>query len=101
MTSEIEAIKIKQVRRVILGNLGLVYPSAMQLDALYRTVCPANPDYEHALFVKDIYYLAEKGYIEFVDDKIGGLPFRKKFAKLTAEGKEIAEQTMTDKALEI
>ena len=96
-----ETIKIKQVRKIILSNLNMMYPSGMQMDSLYRTVLPVNLAYDEGLFEKDICYLKEKGYIEFVDDRIGGLPFKKKVVKLTAEGKEIADRTQTDKALEI
>ncbi len=99
--ADIEAIKIKQVRKAILQNLNMMYPTGLQLDSLYRTVLYIDLTYDESLFAKDVTYLHEKGYIEFVDDKIGGMPFRKKVARLTPEGKEIAERTQTDPALEI
>jgi len=102
MHNKIDAFKIKQQRRQILTNLDLFYPTPAQLDSLYRTVCYIDPNYEFALFRKDINYFKDKGYIEFVDDVLGGADtFEKKVIKLTAEGKEIAERTQTDPALEI
>ena len=96
-----ETVKIKQIRKIILQNLNMMYPSGLQNDSLYRTVLPVDLTYDIGLFKKDIIYLHEKGYIEFVDDAIGGVDFEKKVARLTAEGKEIAERTMSDPALEI
>jgi len=97
-----EAVKIKQIRKMILGNLNILYPTAMRLDSLFRTLIGIDPTYDDSLFAKDITYLQEKGYLEFVDDKIGGAgEFKKKVTKLTPEGKEIAERTQTDPALEI
>jgi len=102
MHNKIDAIKIKQQRRQLLTNLDLFYPTPVRLDSLYRTVCHIDPNYEMALFKKDVNYLQDKGYIEFVDDLLGGADtFEKKVIKLTAEGKEIAERTQTDPALEI
>ena len=97
-----EVIRIKQTRRQILTNLNLLYPSPIQLDSLYRTIVHLDPTYDFSLFEKDIVYLNEKGYVLFVDDAIGGSKkFESKVARLTPEGKEIAERTMRDPALEI
>ena len=102
MGSKIEAIKIKQQRRQLLTNLDLFYPSPVQVGTLYRTVIYIDPTYESAIYRKDIYYLKDKGYIEFVDDQLGGAQdFESKVIKLTAKGKEIAERTQSDPALEI
>ena len=99
--SKIEAIKIKQQRRMLLTNLNLFYPTPVLLTTLWRTVCD-DPTYERALYQKDMVYFHQKGYIEYIDDKLGGADtFMKKVVRLTAKGKEIAEQTMTDEALEI
>ena len=99
--SDKEAFKIKHMRKLLLHNLDMMYPSGLRLDSLYRTVVIIDLTYDESLFAKDISYLSGKGYIEFVDDKIGGLPFKKKVARLTVEGKEIAEKTQTDPALEV
>jgi len=94
--------RIKVMRKRILDNLNMMYPTGMQLDSLLRTVIPFDPTYSRQIFEKDIAYLAGKKYIEFVDDKIGGAgTFYKKVAVLTVEGKEMADGTMTDEALEI
>ena len=97
-----EVIKIKIARQRILQCLNMMYPTRLLLATIFNAICYTNPDYELALFRKDIYYLVDKGWLKFIDEKIGGIPeFLKKVVGLTAEGKEIAEKTQTDPALEI
>jgi len=101
MDKKLQAIKIKQQRGLVIFNLGHFYPTPVRLDTLYRTVC-MDETYDKELFRRDIHYLKQKGYIAFVDDKIGGLDsFDARVVILTETGKEIAEGTMTDPALEI
>lgn len=103
MNTDPEVLKIKIARKRILAFLNIMYGTPLQLHMIYdQSLCYVDPAYDFTLFKKDILYLKEKGYIEFVDDKIGGATeFKKKVAKLTTEGKEIAERTRTDRALEI
>jgi hypothetical protein len=102
MNGKIEAIKIKQQRRQLLTNLDLFYPSPVRLDTLYRTLCHIDPTYEWPVFKKDIQYFKDKGWIRFIDDELGGSrDFDSKVTMLTAGGKEIAERTQSDPALEI
>lgn len=97
-----ERIRIIESRKRLLQYLDMMYPSPMKTETLYESILYVAPDYEPTLYRKDVYYLRDKGYIEFVDEKIGGFKdFEKKVIKLTAEGKEIAERTLTDPALEI
>jgi hypothetical protein len=97
-----DAFKIIQSRKRLLTNLNILYPSAISTGELYRTVCHLDPTYDFSLFQKDIAYFKDKGWIEFIDDRLGGFDdYRKKVIKLTAEGKEIAEGTEIDEALEI
>ncbi len=99
--SKIEAVKIKMQRRMLLTALNLLYESPVLIESLWRTVCD-DPSYERPLFKKDIFYFHQKGWLEFIDDKLGGADtFMEKVVRLTAKGKEIAERTMTDEALEI
>ena len=101
MIKKEEAVKIINMRGMVLTNLNRLYPSPITLRSLYRTVC-YEPTYDFDLFKKDITYFMQKGYIEFSDEKIGGCTkFDDKVCMLTAEGKEIAEGTMKDPALEI
>ena len=102
MADKPNILKIKQTRKQILTNLNLLYPSAIRLDSLYRTVCHIDPEYSKSLFIKDISYFVQKRFIEFIDDQIGGADeFMHKVVHLTANGKEVAEGTYTDEALEI
>ena len=97
-----ESVKIKQARKAILRNLDLVYPSGLTITSLYQSVCAIDPLYDFNLFAKDVEYLRAKKYLFFIDEAIGGLAeYKKKTAKLTPQGKEIAEQTASDPALEI
>ena len=102
MGTDPEAAKIKQMRLLILSNLNRLYPTPLQIRTLYRVMCGFDENYSISLFQKDITYLKQKGYLEYIDEKIGGAKsFQDKFVGLTAEGKEIADRTQTDSALEI
>ncbi len=101
MTRNVDIIKIKQQRGRLLTCLNLFHPTPVQLKTLYRTVCD-DPSYNRSLYEKDICYFGQKKYIEFIDERLGGSEdFDKKVVRLTAAGKEIAEGTATDPALEI
>ena len=102
MNTDPEAVKKKQARRLILTNLNRLYPTPLQIRSLYRVMCGFDENYDLSLLQKDVTYLKQKGYVEYVDDKIGGADsFSDKCLGLTAEGKEIADRTQTDDALEI
>lgn len=96
-----DVIKIKQMRLAILEHLNMTYPSGMQTTHLYRTVIIYDQTYDFDLFRKDISYMVQKGWVKYIDSPFGMQSFDKRTVILTAEGKEIAEGTDTDKALEI
>lgn len=100
--TQAEAFKKKLARHYILEALNMLYPSGIRMDSLNRILLGTCPTYDLGLLAKDATYLKEKGYLEFIDEVIsGGTEFKKKVAKLTAEGKEIADKITTDPALEI
>lgn len=102
MAKDPEAVKMMQMRFLILSNLNRLYPTPLQVRTLYRVLCGFDENYSISLLQKDVAYLKQKGYLEYIDDIIGGATsFGKKCISLTAEGKEIADRTQTDKALEI
>lgn len=102
MSAESDAIKLKQVRILILNNLNRLYPTPLQIRTLFRVMCGFDENYDLSLLQKDVIYLRQKGYIYFIDEKLGGAEsFDKKCVSLTAKGKEIADRTQTDDALEI
>ncbi len=102
MTRDINAVKMKQVRTTILGNLNRMYPTPLQVRTLYRVMIAFDENYSLSLMEKDVTYLKQKGYVEYIDEMLGGGDsFEKKVLALTAEGKEIADRTQTDDALEI
>jgi len=99
-TPEAQSIIIRRKR--ILQYLSSMYPTPLQLGTLYNSIIYIDPDYDFPLFQKDIKYLSDKDYVEFIDEKIGGADeYRKKVVGLTPDGKEVAEGTDFDKALEI
>ncbi len=97
-----DVVKLKQVRITILSNLNRMYPTPLQVRTLYRVMVAFDENYSLSLLEKDVTYLKQKGYVNYIDERIGGFDsFEKKFIGLTAPGKEIADRTQTDKALEI
>jgi len=97
-----EAAKIKQMRQFILDTLNRLYPAPLQVQSLYRVLCGFDENYEMSLLQKDIAYLKDKGYVVNVDDLLGGsVSFKKKCIKLSATGKEIADDIINDPAMEI
>ena len=99
---EIEPTKIKQMRILLLENLNRMYPTPLQMRTLFKVLIGFDENYDKSLMAKDLNYLKQKGYIEYVDEQIGGaISFESKFAGLTFKGKEIAERTQSDPALEI
>lgn len=97
-----ESIAIKIARRRLLKQLDILYPTPVQLETLYRSLTYIDSKYDSVQFKKDIAYLKAKGWIEYVKEKIGRAPtFAERIVRLTASGKEIAERTRIDNALEI
>jgi len=94
--------KMKQARIIILNSLNRLYPTPLMVGTLYRVMCGFDEHYDFSLLQKDVTYLKQKGYIEYIDDRLGSADrFADKCIGLTAEGKEIADRTQTDPALEI
>jgi len=98
-----ESVKIKIARNNILLYLNMSYPGGLRAQYIYENLMMMDESYQWVLLQKDIAYLRDKGYIERVDDKLGGqtLELQKQTYKLTPEGKEIAEKTGFDRALEL
>ena len=102
MGKDAEAVKMVQMRKLILSNLNRLYPMAVQVRTLYRVMVAFDEHYDISLLAKDLAYLKAKGFLFYVDEAIGGADrFVDKCVSLTAEGKEIADRTQTDPALEI
>jgi hypothetical protein len=99
---EPDALRLKQARLMILSNLNRLYPTPIQIQTLFRVMVAFDETYSMSLLEKDVTYLKQKEYIEYIDEQIGGFNhFHRKFVGLTAEGKEIADRTAIDDALEI
>lgn len=100
--SRTDELKIKQDRKRVLEYLHMLYPSSIRVGGLYQTIVYVAPAYDEALYRKDIYWLKESGYVEFVDEVIGGFKdFMAKVVKLTAKGDNIATGLEKNTALEI
>lgn len=99
---DIDPTKIKQTRTFLLENLNRMYPTPLQVRTLFKVLIGLDVNYTEELLAKDLNYCKQKGWIEYADEKIGGADkFINKFAGLTAKGKEMAEGTQSDPALEI
>jgi hypothetical protein len=97
-----DSILIRQRRRIVMQALNSFFPTRVYAGTVWRVVIGIDPDYEKSLFIKDVFYLQKKGYVELVINPLTNSgKFEEKFVLLTAEGKEIAEQTMIDPALKI
>lgn len=102
MNADRDAVKMKQLRVMILQSINRLNPGGVLVRTLYRSIIGFYENYSLSLLDKDIWYLKKKGYVEYVDNKLGGTDiFEEKVIGLTAEGKEIADRTQTDDALEI
>jgi len=102
MATELDAFRIKQLRRTILSNLNMLYPTGMRVGALYNTVSCQDETYDFTLFTKDVVYLKNKGYIRFPDEKLNlTKEFKEKIAILTEAGKDVADMITIDPALEV
>jgi len=102
MNAEIDAARMKQLRLMILSNMNRMYPTPLQVRTLFRVMVSFDEGYSLSLMEKDVTYLRQKGYVQFIDETLGGgLSFERKVLGLTAAGKEIADKTQTDEALEI
>ena len=87
---------------MLLSCLNRLYPSSLQARTLYRVMCGFDENYDMSLMQKDVFYLKQKGLVEYVDEAIGGYDrFEDRYSRLTAGGKEIADSVQTDPALEI
>lgn len=102
MAKSVKAAIIIQARKGILRSLEMVYPSGLTIQSLYQTVCAIDITYDETLFKRDVAYLVEKGYVEFIDPAIGRVTdFFSKVVKLTEQDLEIAQGLTRDPALEI
>ncbi len=105
MTEQGHGRRIKRIRGEILVALKMLYPAAIQAEALLRSLLAILPQLEWEYLRKDLTYLAEKGYIRRVvcdgEDDGALTPWRKRYFRLTAAGVEIADRCVEDPALEV
>lgn len=101
------ATEIKRVRNEALVALRVVYPAGLRAESLMRSLLILFPGLEFEQFKRDLHYLMQKGYVEWVaagEDSEGRertlTPWRKRWFRLTASGLELAEHCTNDPALE-
>ena len=101
MTDKTIKMIINEARRAILIRLNIIDPDPTTCRKLYDTLQITNAAYDKTYFRKDIYYFHKKGWLEFVDDKIGGSDnFDTKVIAFTDKGKEVAEDYDIESTLE-
>lgn len=97
-----QAELIRTVRRILLQLLNHAYPAKQYVKSLFNKAIYIEPTYDKGMFIKDIFYLQQKGYLTISENCLTrGSELFERFIVLTAQGKEIAEQTMIDEAMEI
>jgi hypothetical protein len=97
-----QAEQIRTVRRILMQCLNQSYPAKQFVKTLFNKAIYIEPTYDKGLFVKDIFYLQDKGYLRITENILmHGCELFEKFIVLSADGKEVADQTMVDEALEI
>jgi len=102
MNTDRDAIKMKQIRILILQYINRLNPGGVLVRTIHNSLVGLYENYSYSLLERDLWYLRKKGLIEYIDKKIGGEDvFELKVVGLTASGKEIADRTQTDPALEI
>jgi hypothetical protein len=103
MAKDMRAIQIIESRNRILTLLQQA-GTAMRVSTLLNFMRSFDEHYHEGVLKKDLGYLKDptKGYVEFLDDEIGGFPaFLKKYVRITAAGDEIANNLQDDPALEV
>ncbi len=100
-----EAVLIKQARRELLTLLKVVYPASLRGEVLFRSLLGAFPLLEWDHVLKDLAYLAEKGYL-VVGPSPGNVSaaaegWRKRIYRLSPAGVEIVDRCTRDGALEV
>lgn len=95
---------IKRVRTEILVALKMLYPAPLQAEQLFRSLLCVFPTLEWDHFRRDLAYLTDKGYLRRIvaDAEPDGrlTPWRKRWFRLTPTGLEVADQVVTDPALD-
>lgn len=96
--------EIKRIRNEVLVALKMLYPAALQADALLRSLLVLFPTLEFDHLRRDLHYLLEKGYVERrTPDRQNDnhlTPWRQRWFRLTAVGVELADHCINDPALE-
>jgi hypothetical protein len=97
-----QAEQIRTVRRILMQCLNRSYPAKQFVKTLFNKAIYIEPTYEKAAFVKDIFYLQDKGYLRISENVLTvGSDLMDRFVVLMADGKEIADKTMIDEAMEL
>lgn len=99
-----DAREIKRVRNEVLVALKVIYPAALQAQALLRTLLVLFPTLEFDDLRRDLHYLLHKGYLQRVvpDSELDAVltPWRRRWFRLTPHGTELADKCILDPALE-
>ena len=96
--------EIVRVRNEILVALRMIYPAALRAEQLLRSLLSVFPTLEWQQLKRELYYLLEKGHLQRViagsetDQRL--TPWRKRWFRVTAAGKEVAESMIDDGGME-
>jgi len=95
---------LKRIRNEILVALKVIYPAAIQVERLLRSLLVLFPTLDLDQMKRDLHYLSEKRYVERViaesENGNGLTPWRRRWFRLTTTGVELADRCIADPALE-
>ena len=104
MTDDERDIMLLQ-RKILLSQLSIFYPTAIEGRTLFHGVLGASPEYTKHRCFRDLSYLQEKGYVAQRRPGRRADPreaeWQSTYWALTAAGLEIAQRVERDPALEI
>lgn len=107
--NETRRILICTQRNAILSSLTTIWPGKIDGAALFRSMLDSYPNYCRTCFVKDLYYLEAKGYVErhhpHPQSRLSGPDVRVEWSeakwRVTPAGNEVANAIIRDPALEV
>jgi hypothetical protein len=105
MNTHVEAVTTQQTRRELLMVLKVVYPVALSVGVLYRSLLGAFPLMEWEYLRRDLAYLEEKGHVTWrpspACDLVGMPEWRRRVYRLSPAGVERADRRAAERPLEV
>lgn len=103
MAKDQRAIEITEDLKNVMGVMNGRYPNFVRGETIYKAMLGVNTEYTKQRLIRDLSYLNQSGYVRYrplpgLDDE--GISVNRCTFALTAEGYEVANRLIEDKALE-